>query len=271
MTQSEKGVRFQELHRRREVLLIPNPWDAGSARILAGLGFEALATSSGAFAAVLGLRDGSLTLEQSLAGARAIVEATDLPVSADLENGFGHEPRAVAAAIKLAATAGLVGASIEDSTGDPGRPLYELALATERITSAVEAARALPFKFTVTARAENFVRGKGDLQDVILRLQAYETAGADVLFAPALPDLDAVRAVCSAVSKPVNFMVGIRGKSFSVSELVAAGVKRISFASSLYRAALSGLVNAASEAKNHGTFGYLEQTLTTAELNKFLA
>jgi 2-methylisocitrate lyase-like PEP mutase family enzyme len=259
MTQSEKGLRFQELHRRREVLLIPNPWDAGSARILAGLGFEALATSSGAFAAVRGRRDGSLTLEQSVAGARAIVEATDLPVSADLENGFGHEPGEVAAAIKQAAEAGLVGASIEDATGDPGHPLYELAFATERITSAVQAARALPFPFVVTARAENYVRGKGDLREVIERLQAYERAGADVLFA-----------VCSAVSRPVNFMVGIRGKSFSVSELVAAGVKRISFASSLYRASLSALSQAASEAKNLGTFSYLERTLTTAELNRFL-
>jgi 2-methylisocitrate lyase-like PEP mutase family enzyme len=270
VTQPEKGLRFQELHRRRKVLLIPNPWDAGSARILAGLGFEALATSSGAFAAVRGRRDGSLTLEQSLAGARAIVEATDLPVSADLENGFGHEPGEVAAAIKQAAEAGLVGASIEDATGDPGHPLYELAFATERITSAVQAARALPFPFVVTARAENYVRGKGDLREVIERLQAYERAGADVLFAPALPDLDAVRAVCSAVSRPVNFMVGIRGKSFSVSELVAAGVKRISFASSLYRASLSALSQAASEAKNLGTFSYLERTLTTAELNRFL-
>jgi 2-methylisocitrate lyase-like PEP mutase family enzyme len=270
MTQSEKGLRFQELHRRREVLLIPNPWDAGSARILAGLGFEALATSSGAFAAVRGRRDGSLTLEQSLAGARAIVEATDLPVSADLENGFGHEPGAVATAIQQAAAAGLVGASIEDSSRDPDHPLYDLALATERIISAVQAASALPFPFMVTARAENYIRGKGDLRGVIERLQAYETAGAHVLFAPALPDLDAVRAVCSAVSKPVNFMVGIRGKSFSVSELVDAGVKRISFASSLYRASLSALSQAASEAKNLGTFGYLEQTLTTGELNRFL-
>jgi 2-methylisocitrate lyase-like PEP mutase family enzyme len=252
-------------------LLIPNPWDAGSARILAGLGFEALATSSGACAAVLGRRDGSLTLEQSLAGAQAVAEATDLPVSADLENGFGHEPTAVASVINQAAVAGLVGASIEDSTGNPEHPLYELTLATERIASVVQAARALPFPFMITARAENYVRGKGDLRDVILRLQAYEAAGADVLFAPALPDLDAVRAVCSAVSRPVNFMVGIRGKSFSVPELVEAGVKRISFASSLYRAALTGLINAASGAKNRGTFGYLDQTLTTAELNKFLA
>lgn len=269
-TQSQKGLRFQELHRRAEVLLIPNPWDAGSARILAGLGFEALATSSGAFAAVRGGRDGTLTLDRSLADAQAIVDTTDLPVSADLENGFGDEPNAVASAIHRAASVGLVGASIEDATGNPENPLYDLQVARERITAAVQAARTLSFPFTVTARAENYVRGKPDLADVIKRLQAYEEAGADVLFAPALPDLASVRAVCSAVSKPVNFMVGIRGKSFSTAELVDAGVKRISFASSLYRAALTGLIQAASEAKNTGSFGYLEKTLTTSELNQFL-
>jgi 2-methylisocitrate lyase-like PEP mutase family enzyme len=271
MTQSEKGLRFQELHRRSGPLLIPNPWDAGSARILAGLGFEALATSSGGFAAVRGLRDGRLTLDQTLADAKAVVEATELPVSADLENGFSSEPGAVAAAIHQAARVGLVGASIEDSSGDPDHPLYDLALAKERIAAAVQAARALPFPFTLTARAENFIRAKPDLTDVIKRLQAYEEAGADVLFAPALPDLAAVRAVCSSVSKPVNFMVGIRGKSFSKAELVDAGVKRISFASSLYRTALSALIQAGSEIKNSGSFGYLEKTLTTAEMNPFLA
>ncbi len=270
VTQSEKAAQFQALHRRAGTFLIPNPWDAGSARVLAGLGFEAFATSSGAAAATLGRRDGKLTRAEALACARAIAEATDVPVSADLENGFGNAPAVVAETVRLAADAGLVGCSIEDATGDKNRPLFEIQEAAERVAAAVQAARSLPFPFMLTARAENFVRGKPDLDDTIKRLQAYEKAGAEVLFAPALPDLAAVRAVCSAVSKPVNFMVGIRGKSFTVSELAEAGAKRISFASSFYRAAITGLVAAASEAKERGTFGYLEKTLTTAELNQFL-
>jgi len=270
MTQSEKAAQFQALHQGPGAFLIPNPWDAGSARVLAGLGFEAFATSSGASAAAFGRRDGNLRRDEALGTARAIVDATHLPVSADLESGYSALPEAVAQSVRMAAEAGLVGCSIEDSTGDKNLPLYEIPLATERITAAVQAARALPFHFTLTARAENFVRGKPDLNDTIKRLQAYEEAGADVLFAPALPDLAAVRAVCSAVSKPVNFMVGIRGKSFTMAQLVEAGVKRISFASSLYRAAMTGLIEAASEAKQNGTFGYLEKTITTAELNKFL-
>ena len=270
MTQSKKAAQFQALHQRPGAFLIPNPWDAGSTRVLAGLGFEAFATSSSAAAAALGRRDGQLTRDQALAGARAIVQATDLPVSADLEHAFGDSPNAAAEAVHMAAEAGLVGCSIEDSTGDKSRPLYDLELAAERIAAAVRAARSLTFPFTLTARAENFVRGKPDLDDTIQRFLAYERAGADVLFAPALPDLGAVRMVCSAVSKPVNFVVGVRGKSFTVAELAAAGVKRISFASSLYRAAITGLIEAASEASRNGTFGYLERTITTAELNKFL-
>ena len=250
--------------------MIPTPWDAGSARFLAGLGFEALATSSAAAAGTLGRRDGKLTRHEALACARAIAGATELPVSADLESGFGDSPAAAAETVRMAAETGLVGCSIEDSSGDRKRPLYELQLAAERIAAAVQAARSLPFHFTLTARAENFVRGKPDLNDTIKRLQAYEKAGADVVFAPALPDLAAVRAVCSAVSKPVNFMVGIRGKSFTMAELVGAGVKRISFASSLYRAAMTGLIAAASEARQNGTFEYLEKTITTAELSRFL-
>lgn len=270
MTQTEKALRFQELHRRAGAFLIPNPWDAGSARILAGLGFEAFATSSGASAATYGRRDGKLTRAEALASARAIVNATDLPVSADLENGFGSNPEVVAETVRAAAEVGLVGCSIEDSTSDKNQPLYELGFATDRIAAAVQAARSLPFAFTLTARAENFVRGKPDLDDSIKRLQAYEKAGADVLFAPALPDLRAVRAICSSVTKPVNFMAGVRGKSFTVVELVEAGVKRISFASSLYRAAITGLIKAASEAKENGSFSYLDETLTTAELIRFL-
>ena len=270
MNQREKAIRFKELHEIPGTFLIPNPWDAVSASMLAGLGFQALATSSGATAATYGKRDGKLTREQVLANARIIAAATELPVSADLENGFGVKPEVVAETIRMAADAGLAGASIEDSSGDADQPLFEIELATQRIAAAAQAARSLGFPFTLTARAENFVRGRPDLDDTIRRLKAYEQAGADVLFAPALPDLAAVRAVCSSVAKPVNFMVGIRGKSWSVKELTDAGVKRISFASSLYRAAMSGLIAAASEVQQSGTFHYLENTITTAELNQHL-
>jgi len=269
-TQSEKAARFRALHQAPGAFVIPNPWDAGSARILAGLGFEALATSSGASAGTLGRRDGKVTREEALAHARAIVAATDLPVSADLEKGFGDTPAVAAETIRLAAEAGLVGGSIEDATGDKDKPLYDIGLAVARVTAAGQAARALPFPFTLTARAEGYLRGNPSLDDTIKRLQAFEKAGADVLFAPGLPDLDAVRAVCAAVSKPFNFMVGIRGRSFTVAELQAAGVKRISLATSLYREAMSGLVNAAREVKDNGTFGYLDRSLTTPELNAFM-
>ena len=270
VTQSDKAARFRALHQGPGAFVIPNPWDAGSARILAGLGFQALATSSGASAGLLGRRDGKVTRDEALSQCRGIVAATDLPVSADLEKGFGDAPRVAAETIRLAAEAGLVGGSIEDATGDKDKPLFDIGLATERVAAAVEAARALSFPFTLTARAENFLRGNPSLDDTIKRLQAYERAGADVLFSPGLPDLASVRAVCQAVSKPFNFMVGIRGKSFSVAELEAAGVKRISLATSLYRAAMSGLVDAAREAKDKGTFGYVERTMATPELNAFM-
>jgi 2-methylisocitrate lyase-like PEP mutase family enzyme len=257
------------LHDARGVLLLPNPWDAGSARILAGLGFQALATSSSASANTVGGRDGDLTRDEALAHARIIVEATDLPVSADLEDGFGDAPQAVAETVRLAANVGLVGCSVEDSVRDDDRALYDIGHAAERVAAAVEAARRLPFPFTLTARAENFVRENPSLDDTISRLQAYERAGADVLFAPGLPSLEAVREVCGALTKPVNFMVGIKDKSFTVDELVAAGVKRISFAASLYRAAMTGLLEAAREIKETGTFDFLTKTVTTAELVKY--
>ncbi len=270
VSQSEKANRFRALHQGPGAFVIPNPWDAGSARILAGLGFEALATSSGAFAATLGRRDGNVRREEALTHARAVVAAVDLPVSADLENGFGHPPAFAAETVRLAAETGLVGCSIEDATGERDRPLYEIGEATERIAAAVEAAKPLGFAFTLTARSENFIRGNPDLDDTIKRLQAYERAGADVLMAPGLPGLDAVRAVCAALSKPYNFMAGIRGRSFSTAELTAAGVRRISLATSLYRAAMSGLVTAAREAKEQGTFTYIETTMTTPELNGYM-
>lgn len=270
MTQHEKALRFQELHRRPGAFLIPNPWDAGSARLLAGLGFEAFATSSAAAAGILGRRDGRMSREESLANAKMIVEATDLPVAADLEDGFGESPAAAAETIALAAGIGLVGGSIEDARAEREEPIYDFALATERVAAAVQAARALPFSFTLAARAENFIRGNPNLDDTIKRLVAYENAGADVLFAPGLPDLAAVRAVCSAVSKPVNFVVGGRGKSFSVAELAEAGVKRISFGGTFYRAAMTGLADAATEARDKGTFNFVDRVMLTSELNRYL-
>jgi 2-methylisocitrate lyase-like PEP mutase family enzyme len=265
---SEKAERFRALH--SDTFVIANAWDAGSARILTALGFKALASSSGACAGVLGRRDGMVTRDEALAHCKAIVDATDLPVSADLEKGFGDSPRAAADTIRLAAHIGLVGASIGDATGDPAHPLFEASHALERIVAAVEAARSAPFPFTLTARTENYLRGNPDLDDTICRLRSFEAAGADVLMAPGLPDLDAVRAVCSALSRPVNFMAGIRGKSFTVAALSQAGVKRISLATSLYRAAMTGLVNAAREVTESGTFGYLDETLATPAVNAFM-
>ena len=270
MTQSDKAKQFRALHEAPGAFVIPNPWDAGSARILAGLGFAALATSSGASAGILGKRDGKVTREEALAQCRGIVEAVDLPVAADLEKGFGDAPEVAAETIRLAAGAGLVGGSIEDASGNRDKPLFDFAHATERVAAAVQAARSLPFPFTLTARTENFLRGNPDLDDTIKRLQAFEKAGADVLFAPGLPDIAAVRTVCSSLSRPFNFMVGIKGKSFTVAELKAAGVKRISLATSLYRAAMSGLVDAARETKDQGTFGYVERGLSTPELSNFM-
>jgi 2-methylisocitrate lyase-like PEP mutase family enzyme len=265
-----RGDAFAALHEAPGVLLLANAWDAGSARILTGLGYRALATSSGAIAGAYGRRDGCLSRDEALAQAARIAAATDLPVSADLENGFGDAPGEVARTITLAGEAGLVGASIEDASGDAQRPIYGLNEAVERIAAAAEAARALPFRFMLAGRAENFLRGRPDLDDTIRRLQAFEKAGADLLFAPGLPDLDAVRTVCASLSKPFNFMVGMPGKSFSVAELEAAGVRRISLASTLYRAAMSGLVAAAREALESGTFGYLDHGLPGAEIARFM-
>jgi len=270
LTQNEKAAHFRALHDGPGAFVIPNPWDAGSARILAGLGFQALATSSAASASAIGRKDGGLTRDQALAHGRLIGDATDLPVSADLENGFGDAPEFVAETVRLAAGVGLVGCTIEDTTGNPDSPLYEDRLAVERIAAAAQAARALPFPFVLAARAHNLLFAAPNLDDTIRRLQAFEKAGADVLFAPGLPDLAAVRAVCAAVSKPVNFMVGIKGKSFSVAELVAAGVRRISLATSLYRAAMTGLLDAAREVRDMGQFGFLDRSVTTPEINKLM-
>jgi len=268
--QAERAARFRALHDAPGAFVIPNPWDVGSARLLAGLGFKALATSSAASAGALGRRDGGLTRDQALDHARAIVDATDLPVSADLEGGFGDLAEVVADTVQRAAAVGLVGCTIEDTTGHPDRPLYPEALAAERIAAAAEVVRGLGFPFMLTARTHNLLYANPSLDETIRRLQAFERAGADVLFAPGLPDLAAVRAVCTALSKPFNFMVGIKGKSFSTTDLAEAGVKRISLATSLYRAAMTGLLNAANEVKNAGTFDFLDRSVTTADLNELM-
>jgi 2-methylisocitrate lyase-like PEP mutase family enzyme len=269
-TQAEKGEAFRALHTAPDAFVIANAWDGGSARILQALGFKAIATSSGAQAATYGRVDGRVSRDEALAHCRIIATATDLPVSGDLEKGFADDPQDLPETIRLAAEAGLVGCSIEDATGDRANPIFERSLAIDRVAASVEAARKLPFAFTLTARTENFVRGRNDLEDTIARLQAFEAAGADVLMAPGLPDLDSVRAVCSSVSKPVNFMAGIPGRSFSVAELAAAGVKRISLATSLHRAAMTGLLAAAREVAEHGTFSYVETSVPGAELAAYM-
>ncbi len=267
--QHEQAVRFRALH-ESGVFVIPNVWDGASSAIMQRLGFKALATSSAACAATLGKLDGEVTREEALAHARLIVSVSGCPVAADLENGYGHAPETVAETIRLAAAAGLVSGSIEDASGDARAPIYEFEHAVERVAAAVEEAHGQRFHFMLTARAENFLHGRPDLDDTVRRLQAFERAGADVLFAPGLPDLAAVRTVCSALKKPVNFMVGIRGKSFAVAELAAAGVRRISLSTSLYRAAVTGLLGAAHEVSERGTFSYVESLVSGAELGRYL-
>lgn len=268
--QAERAKRFQALHARPSAFVIPNPWDAGTARILTGLGFEALTTTSAGLAFTLGRRDGAgaVTRDETLANARVIVDATDLPVAADLENGFGHTPEAAGETIRLAGeVAGLVGGSIEDATGDSQRPIYDFHHAVERVAAAAEAARALPFPFVLVGRAENFVHGHPDLDDTIRRLQAFEAAGADALFAPGLIRPEDIRTVCAAVSKPVNVLMGLKSASLSVAELAALGVRRISLGSALSRAALGAFLRAAREIREHGTFRFAEDALSYADAN----
>lgn len=268
-TQHDKAVQFRALHEQPRTFIIANAFDAGSAQLLAGLGFPAIATSSAASAATLGRGDGKITRDEAMSHARALADAVDVPVSGDLENGFGHTPEHAAETIRLAAHAGLVGGSIEDHTGDSGRPIYDFNHAVERVTAAIAAARSLSFPFTFTARCENFLHGHPDLDDTIKRLQAFEKAGADVLFAPGLPSLEAVRVVCSSLSKPVNFMVGIPGLSFSVAELQDAGVRRISLATSLHRVAMTAVYRAALQIKEQGKFDFLNGLVSPKELGRF--
>jgi 2-methylisocitrate lyase-like PEP mutase family enzyme len=270
-THHQKYESFRALHQRPGLFVIPNPWDAGSAKILTALGFEALATTSAGFAFSIGLPDSAaaITREALLQNARSIADATELPVSADLQNGFGSSPDTCAETIVLAAKIGLVGGSIEDATGDPQNPIYELNHAIERIAAAAEASH--DSHFFLTARAENFLHGRNDLDETICRLQAFAEAGADVLYAPALPNLEAIQKVCAAVPKPVNVLMGLKGATYSVEQLAAAGVKRISVGGSFARAALGALVRAALEVKNHGTFSYANEALPHAEATAFMS
>jgi 2-methylisocitrate lyase-like PEP mutase family enzyme len=270
ISQKEKAVAFQKLHESSGIFVIPNPWDTISARLMAGSGFKAIATSSAAAAAALGKKDGELTREEAIAHARMIVQSVDIPVSADLENGFGDSPDAVAETVRLAADAGLAGCTIEDATRDAAHPLYDFSLAVERIGAAAEATRKLPFPFMLTARAHHLLYEPNNLDETIRRLQEYEKAGANVLFAPGPADIAAVRTTCSAISKPFNFMAGIKGKSFPLHELANAGVKRVSTATSPYRAAMTGLLDAISEINGKGTFSFIDRITTTADLNKIM-
>ena len=269
MEQSQKAVIFQALHARKQPLVIGNPWDAGSARILASLRYEALSTTSAGLAFSLGRKDGtnSVSRADALANAKSIVDATTLPVAADLENGYGHAPEDAAETIRLAAEAGLVGGSIEDATGDPADPIYDFNHAVERVAAAAQQARSLPFPFMFVARAENLLYGKNDLDDTIRRLQAFEKAGAEVLYAPGLTQPEDIRAVCSSVTKPVNVLVGLKGAPrLTVKELGELGVRRISLGSGFSRAALTAFLHAAREVIDDGTFSFADEALYLSEL-----
>jgi 2-methylisocitrate lyase-like PEP mutase family enzyme len=269
MTQRERAERFRALHERGGAFVIPNPWDAGSARLLAGLGFEALATTSSGFANSLGRLDGRVTLDESVEHCRLLCAATDLPVSADLENCFADDPAEAAANVLRAARAGVVGGSIEDYTGDPSNPFYEFNLAVERVHAAAEAVRSLDFPFTLTARAENLIRGRQDLDDTVRRLQAFEAAGADVLYAPGLKTLDEVRLVSGALSKALN-VLATPLKSATVEQLAGAGARRISTGGTLARAAITALLRAGTEMQSRGTFGWVSDVAPGADVNTLL-
>jgi 2-methylisocitrate lyase-like PEP mutase family enzyme len=269
-TQAEKGAAFRALHERAGAFIIPNPWDAGTARLLASLGFEALATTSLGLANALGKVDGTgaVSRDELLANCAQIAQATSLPVSADLENCYADEPRAAARTITLAAEAGVVGGSIEDATGDEAKPIYDLSLSVERVHAAVEAARALPFPFVLTARADGLLHGQRDLEDIIRRLQAFEKAGADVLYAPGLRELAAVRTVTSAVRKPVNVVMSSGDPAITAAQLADAGVRRISVGGALSRLAFAAVMKAAQEMKTQGGFTWVASTMPTKEVKR---
>lgn len=262
-TQQAKAERFRALHARDGAFIIPNPWDRGSARLLEQAGFEALASTSAGFAFSLGIRDNQVGRERMMAHVRELASATDLPLSVDLENGFGHDPQTVAETIRMTAAAGAVGGSIEDATGDPQHPLYDLDHAIARVQAAVQAARALPFPFTLTARAENFLVGKPDLDDAIARLRAYQDAGADVLYAPGLRSLEQIEAVLRAVERPINVLANA---GFDRDTLSKLGVRRISVGGALTRAAYGALLRAATEMRERGSFTFFNDAVPHGDL-----
>jgi 2-methylisocitrate lyase-like PEP mutase family enzyme len=272
-TQLDKANRFAALH-AGETFVIPNPWDAGTARLLEHVGFQALTTTSAGLAFALGKRDGTVTRDETLANCKAIVDATSLPVAADLENGFGDSPDAAAEMIRLAAEVGLVGGSIEDFSGDREKPIYDFQHAVERIAAAVEVVRRLPFPFVLVARSENFLHGRADLDDTIRRLQAFEAAGAGALYAPGIKRAEDLRTVCQSVTKPVNALVGAvgaDGKLLGVAELAALGVRRISVGGAMSRAAFGAFLRAAKEIRESGTFGFTADAMPHGELNGLMA
>ncbi len=269
MNQKQKTEKFRALHERPGAFIIPNPWDVGTASILASMGFEALATTSAGLAFSLGVKEGVVSKATALAHCRTIVEATDLPVSADLEKGFGDSPEEVAETIRDAAATGLAGCSIEDHTGRRNDPIYDFDLAIERIQAAVEVKQAFSHDFVLTARCENFLWGRRDLDDTIKRLLQFENAGADVLYAPGLHDLDTIRTVCASVSKPINVVMGMPGVTFGFKELEEAGVKRVSVGSALSRAAFGAFVRAAKEMKEQGAFTFSSDAIGFSELEDY--
>jgi len=268
-TQMEKANAFRALHERHGAFIIPNPWDAGTARILASMGFEALATTSLGVANTLG--SATVSLAETIENCRTIAEATDLPVNADLENGGAHEPKAASQAIRLAAEAGCVGGSIEDSTGDRSNPIYDFNLAVERVQAAVEVARSLPFPFTLTARAENFLYGRTDIDDTIKRLQAFEAVGADVLYSPGLYDLATIKTVVSALKRPFNLVMGFADPTLTLPQLSAAGVKRISVGGAMERYALAAFLKCAREMKDQGSFTYVREMAQMKDVREAFA
>lgn len=267
LTQTEKGRAFRALHERDGAFIIPNPWDIGTARLLTRLGFEALATTSAGYAFSVGRRDNTIERHEMMAHVRAIVSATDAPVSADLENGYGDAPEIVAETVRLAAEAGLAGCSIEDMSRQIGHAIYDYSYAVERIHAAAEAARSLSFAFTLTARAENYLTGNPNLKDTIKRLQGYQEAGADVLYAPGLGTEEDIRSVVSSVDRPVNVVMGLQGAPLTLAELSAIGVKRISLGSALARSAFGALLRAAEEMRQHGTFTFAEDAVSYRDLS----
>ena len=271
LTQAEKGAAFVDLHQRAGTFIIPNPWDLGSARLLEHLGFEALATSSAGYAFSIGKADNAVGREAMLAHAASVAAATDLPVSIDLENGFGDAPEFVAETIRMAAATGAAGGSIEDATERSGDPIYERSLAVERIRAAAEVVRELPFPFVLTARCENYLAGRPDLKDTIERLQMYQEAGANVLYAPGLTTAEQIAAVVSSVDRPVNVLMALKGVELSVAELSALGVKRISVGSTLARCALTALLRGAREMKEYGTFRFAEEAEAFRTINALFA